>query len=290
MSNLMSHVHSVVKSLSNNMLWNLYLRFVLFRVLINVEMCMHQSERSDRPVVGWPSLIFPPPSSILHGFLRRDNPRRPASALHPSHTMPTASAASTGPLCRGLRPGHDQLGRRYVDTAEEPWQVRTFPVPQLVAAGQIEARETLPSFHYQPTGDAAAAAGRRRRGRTWFGVFAREQGALAPGRLIHSAKSWLCHSGVDRTAALLPWHGADDVQRLSPVEVTARYLAHVRAGLGRPAPAASAGRTGLRADAAGLVRRGRPRVDRQGGGPGGLAARGADRGAAGGLLRLDSRP
>ena len=38
----------------------------------------------------------------------------------------------------------------YVDTTEEPWQVRVFAVPQLVAAGQVEARETLPSFHYQP--------------------------------------------------------------------------------------------------------------------------------------------
>ena len=33
---------------------------------------------------------------------------------------------------------------------------------------------------------------------------------------------------MDRTAALLPWHGAGDVGRLSPVEVSARYLAHVR--------------------------------------------------------------
>ncbi len=49
-----------------------------------------------------------------------------------------------------------------------------------------------------------------------------------PGRLINSAKSWLCHSGVDRTAPLLPWHGASDVERLSPVEVSARYLGHVR--------------------------------------------------------------
>ena len=38
----------------------------------------------------------------------------------------------------------------YVDTTEEPWHVRVFAVPQLVAAGQVEARETVPSFHYQP--------------------------------------------------------------------------------------------------------------------------------------------
>ena len=85
------------------------------------------------------------------------------------------------------------------------------------------------------------------------GFFARDHGAVVPGRLISSAKSWLCHSGVDRTAALLPWHGAADVQRLSPVEVSSRYLAHVRAAWDAPLPAASAGRAGFRAHAAGLV-------------------------------------
>jgi hypothetical protein len=125
----------------------------------------------------------------------------------------------------------------FVDTTEEPWQVRVFAVPQLVAAGQVEARETLPSFHYQPgAGELPSEALRL----PWtskspgesphvVGFFARDHGAEAPGRLISSAKSWLCHSGVDRTADLLPWQGAADVQRLSPVEVSARYLAHVRA-------------------------------------------------------------
>ncbi|MGA2799491.1 MAG: Hsp70 family protein, partial [Thermoguttaceae bacterium] len=155
----------------------------------------------------------------------------------------------------------------YVDTQESPWRVRTFAVPQLVAPGQVEARETLPSFHYQPArGEFPAEAMRlpwqgaegrvqgsgfgvqdsafggqdlggkgKKRGKGKdkelgyaVGFFARDQGTLAPGRLINSAKSWLCHSGVDRTAGLLPWHGADDVDRLSPVEVSARYLAHVR--------------------------------------------------------------
>ena len=122
----------------------------------------------------------------------------------------------------------------FVDTADEPWRVETFAVPQLVAPGVVEARETLPSFHYQRAeGEFAAGALRL----PWsdadpdyaVGVFAREQGAIAPGRLIASAKSWLCHSGVDRLAELLPWHGAADVDRLSPVEVSGRYLAHIRA-------------------------------------------------------------
>ena len=121
----------------------------------------------------------------------------------------------------------------YVDTEEEPWRVRTFRVPQLVAPGQVEARESLPSFLYQPApGELPADALRL----PWHGedpthavgFFARDHGATVPGRLIVSAKSWLCHSGVDRTAPVLPWHGAADAERLSPVDVSARYLEHVR--------------------------------------------------------------
>ena len=133
----------------------------------------------------------------------------------------------------GIDLGTTNSAVTYVDTTEEPWQVRTFAVPQLVAPGQVEARETLPSFHYQPaTGELPPQALKL----PWssqppeyaVGVFARDHGAVVPGRLISSAKSWLCHSGVDRTAALLPWHGAADVERLSPVDVSARVLQHVR--------------------------------------------------------------
>ncbi|MEN6366379.1 MAG: Hsp70 family protein [Thermoguttaceae bacterium] len=121
----------------------------------------------------------------------------------------------------------------YVDTAEAPGQIRTLAIPQLVAPGQVEARDTLPSFHYQPAAGELSAGALRLRWQTSdpnyaVGFFARDHGAMTPGRLIASAKSWLCHSGVDRTAALLPWQGADGVERLSPVEVSARYLGHVR--------------------------------------------------------------
>src|SRR5262249_54994286 len=46
-------------------------------------------------------------------------------------------------------------------------------------------------------------------------------------RLVSSAKSWLCHAGVDRSAGLLPWSAPPDVPRLSPVEASARYLRHM---------------------------------------------------------------
>ncbi|MEX2139179.1 MAG: Hsp70 family protein [Pirellulales bacterium] len=133
----------------------------------------------------------------------------------------------------GIDLGTTNSAVAYVDTSEAPWHVRDFLVPQLVGPSEVEARETLPSFHYQPaTGEISPGAlklpwSKEEPGYT-VGFFARDHGALVPGRMISSAKSWLSHTGVDRTADLLPWHGAADVERLSPVEASARYLRHVR--------------------------------------------------------------
>jgi molecular chaperone DnaK (HSP70) len=136
----------------------------------------------------------------------------------------------------GIDLGTTNSAVAYVDTDGPRWKVRDFPVPQLVAPGEVESRPTLPSFHYEPAAGELPAGALRlpwdapgADPRHAVGVFARDHGAHVPGRLVVSAKSWLSHSGVDRTAGLLPWHGATDAQKLSPVEVSARYLAHVRA-------------------------------------------------------------
>lgn len=147
--------------------------------------------------------------------------------------MSSGTAVGASRYVVGIDLGTTNSAVCYVDTAEAPWKVRTFLVPQLVAPGMVEARETLPSFLYQPaSGELPREALRlpwSREAPTWaVGVFARYHGALVPGRLIVSAKSWLSHSGVDRTAPILPWHAAPDVERLSPVEASACYLAHIR--------------------------------------------------------------
>ncbi|MCA9063118.1 MAG: Hsp70 family protein [Planctomycetaceae bacterium] len=121
----------------------------------------------------------------------------------------------------------------YVDTQVSSSAIQVFSIPQLVAAGQVEPRETLPSFHYQAT-DAEVASHALQlpwssgNASACVGVMARDHGRSVPGRLIESAKSWLCHNGIDRRAALLPWHGAEDVQRISPVDASAAYLRHIR--------------------------------------------------------------
>ena len=133
----------------------------------------------------------------------------------------------------GIDLGTTNSAVTYIDTEKSPWRIQTFSIPQLVAPGQVESRETLPSFLYEAATDEFAAGALKcpwHKAEPGFavGFFARDQGTMTPGRLINSAKSWLCHSGVDRTAALLPWHGASDVPKLSPVEASARYLSHLR--------------------------------------------------------------
>src|SRR5438270_151484 len=110
-------------------------------------------------------------------------------------------------------------------------EIREFPIPQLVAPGELKSRELLPSFLYLP-GPHDLPAGAT--ALPWdpacpyaVGEFARNHGARVPGRLVTSAKSWLCHAGVDRSAPLLPWSAPPDVQRISPVEASARYLRHL---------------------------------------------------------------
>jgi molecular chaperone DnaK (HSP70) len=111
-------------------------------------------------------------------------------------------------------------------------RVRIFDVPQIVAEGEVAGRDTLPSFLYLlPDGERRA----RRVELPWapgapgvVGVWARDQGGLAPARLVSSAKSWLCSDAVDRRARILPWGNADGETTCSPVEASAAYLAHVR--------------------------------------------------------------
>src|SRR5438105_8326213 len=110
-------------------------------------------------------------------------------------------------------------------------EIHAFPVPQLVAPGEVVPRQLMPSFLYLP-GPHDLPAGAT--ALPWdpacpyaVGEFARNHGARVPGRLVTSAKSWLCHAGVDRSAPLLPWSAPPDVARISPVEASARYLRHL---------------------------------------------------------------
>ena len=103
-------------------------------------------------------------------------------------------------------------------------RIEILDVPQAIAPGEVAERPKLPSFLYLPSerelpsGSLALPWDRERRFAA--GEFARNRGAQVPGRLVSSAKSWLCHADVDRTADILPWGAPEEVEQLSPVEAS----------------------------------------------------------------------
>ena len=114
----------------------------------------------------------------------------------------------------------------------EALQVTLEQIPQLVNPGEVSDEPLLPSFLYLagaadfPGGSLALP---------WesdeqivAGTLASKRGVESARRLVSSAKSWLSHSGVDRTAAILPPNAPEGVQKLSPVEAQRRYLEHLR--------------------------------------------------------------
>ena len=104
--------------------------------------------------------------------------------------------------------------------------VELLAVPQLVNAGEVRDEGLLPSFLYLP-GASDFPAGST--ALPWDpGRLAQKRGVENVGRLVSSAKSWLSHSGVDRTAPILPYRAPEGVEKLSPVEASRRYLEHLR--------------------------------------------------------------
>ena len=137
----------------------------------------------------------------------------------------------------GIDLGTTSCALSYMDR-NLPGELKTLPIVQWETETTVVERPLLPSFCY------ALEKSQRKRSDfllpfesatdpsrpTWVvGRFAQKQAVENPQRTIHSAKSWLAHGGLERRSAILPWHSQTlvGVNRLSPVEVSARYLAHL---------------------------------------------------------------
>ena len=132
----------------------------------------------------------------------------------------------------GIDLGTTNSALSYCKAADESGQIAVENIPQLANPNEVTNRTLLPSFLYVP-GELDFAAGSL--GLPWneapkfvVGELARKRGAENPVRLVASAKSWLSHSAVDRTASILPWQSPEEVNKVSPVEASAQYLQHMR--------------------------------------------------------------
>ncbi|MCU0705058.1 MAG: Hsp70 family protein [Fimbriiglobus sp.] len=132
----------------------------------------------------------------------------------------------------GIDLGTTNCALAYVDTGAggDP-RVQPFLIPQVVNSGEVADRPLLPSSLYLP-GPGEQPAGAMKL--PWdaerdyaVGEFAKNFGAKVPTRLVSSAKSWLCHSGCDRKAPILPFRAGENDRRISPVDASVRYLKHI---------------------------------------------------------------
>ncbi|HMF19474.1 MAG TPA: Hsp70 family protein [Gemmataceae bacterium] len=132
----------------------------------------------------------------------------------------------------GIDLGTTNSALAYVDTGAGGDPVLThLAIPQVVQQGDVEDRPLLPSFLYlpgpneQPAGSLQLPWAKKRD--YAVGEFARNFGSQVPTRLVSSAKSWLCHAGIDRRQPVLPWKSPDDARRVSPLEASTYYLKHL---------------------------------------------------------------
>ncbi len=120
----------------------------------------------------------------------------------------------------------------YVDTTVEDARVEVMSIPQLTAPGTVETRNQLGSFLYQPHEHEMNPASRvlpwSDEPTALVGAIARNLGSKTPLRLIASAKSWLCHGGVNRRDAFLPAGSPEEVEKVSPLRATELYLEHLK--------------------------------------------------------------
>lgn len=120
----------------------------------------------------------------------------------------------------------------YIDTTNEDARVEVMPIPQLTAPGTVETRSQLGSFLYQPHEHEMNAGSRvlpwSSEPKALVGAIARNLGSKTPIRLVASAKSWLCHGGVNRRDAFLPAGSPDEVEKVSPLKTTELYLEHLK--------------------------------------------------------------
>ncbi len=128
----------------------------------------------------------------------------------------------------GIDLGTTHTALASLDLEREAAEPTVLAVPQLAARGTLERNALLPSFvYFAHESEGALALPWDSERRYAVGSYARLRGAESPGRVVSSAKSWLCHPTLDRRAPILPLAALEDVEKISPVEASFRYLDHL---------------------------------------------------------------
>ena len=146
-------------------------------------------------------------------------------------------APPAGRYIIGIDLGTTNIAMAWIDTLSDEGQPRDFSIRQWTGVEGLTGFPTMPAFLWLP----APAEWKKGRLTPDFyedqtpvdavpGRAARDKAARQPARVVHSAKSWLAHGGVERREPILPWHSDEIIgrHRRSPVQVATSYLHHLR--------------------------------------------------------------
>jgi len=159
----------------------------------------------------------------------------PAEGQHEQPEAESAAATQTGPrFSVGIDLGTTHCVLSYADLEkidEDDFTPEVMAIPQLTSPGEVEEKQQLPSFLYQAheaeLAEGSTALPWSAKPEHLVGEIARTLGSKTPIRLVSSAKSWLCHAGVDCKSAILPAEAPEEVERVSPFQATTAYLQHL---------------------------------------------------------------
>lgn len=137
----------------------------------------------------------------------------------------------------GIDLGTTHCALSYFDRYDPSAGIQSFAILQWEDDGSVVKKTSLPSFLYLLTKSEVKRQDKRislhpedETVVALVGREARQRLSRQPERVIHSAKSWLCHGGVNRSAKILPWQSSEILgdQRWSPLEVSAELLRYLR--------------------------------------------------------------
>jgi len=144
-------------------------------------------------------------------------------------------ATESGPrFSVGIDLGTTHCVLSYADLSQvehDDFSPEVLAIPQLTSPGTVEDKPQLPSFLYQAheaeLAEGSTALPWTQKPEHLVGEIARTLGSKTPIRLVASAKSWLCHAGVDCKSPILPSDAPEEIERVSPFAATTAYLQHL---------------------------------------------------------------
>ena len=132
----------------------------------------------------------------------------------------------------GIDLGTTNTAAAWLDTQDDSPKPQAFRIPQIIELGERHEMDVLPSFVFLPDGPDVPESSLDlpwATERTYsVGALARKNASTMPGKVVSSAKSWLCADNVDRNSPILPWNRGNEERQISPVKAAELIIEHIR--------------------------------------------------------------